>query len=118
MEFLLLISLISSSILTLGVYLTGYIDERQYEKFGYTGARVLVLAYTFIYGFINIIILLNVYVNYVAHDTQGFITLLFFIFSILLAIAIVHTDTENSMLEYFYNKSLLNKFLKNKYNDE
>tara|TARA_Y100000748_G_scaffold304115_1_gene311882 strand:+ start:6565 stop:6930 length:366 start_codon:yes stop_codon:yes gene_type:complete len=104
------VAIVSAIILTSGVYLTGYIDERQNEKFGYLGSRLLVLSYTFIYGFINVAILANIYIEFIIYDSDGFITLSFIIFSILVCIGIVHTDTENSVIEYLYNISPLKEF--------
>ena len=51
------IALFISILLTSGVYLTGHVDERQYTKFGYRGARFLILTYAFVYSFINSLIL-------------------------------------------------------------
>ena len=53
------ISLIIAIILTTGVYITGYVDQRQLKEFGYIGARFLILSYVFIYSLINLYILLN-----------------------------------------------------------
>jgi hypothetical protein len=113
MELIFHISLIVSIILTTGVYLTGHIDERQFEKFGFIGARFLVLSYAFTYGFINCAILLNIYLKFIIYDIQELGTSIFFIFSLLVAIGIVHTDTKHSLIEYFFNISPLKKlFLK------
>lgn len=105
-------SLIIAIILTTGVYITGYVDQRQLKEFGYIGARFLILSYVFIYSLINLYILLNIYSNYV-YDAHGFIITVFIIFTSLVCIGIVHTDTKNSIIEYFYNYSPLKRFFKN-----
>ena len=104
MKVLIITSLIISLILTLGVYLTGHIDPRQMDKYGFTRSRILILSYTFIYSLINSMILLNIYSLFIALDTTGFFTLLFTVFVILVYIGIVHTDTENSLIEYFFDR--------------
>ena len=109
---ILSISLIISITLTTGVYITGCVDERQFKKFGFMGARFLILSYVLIYGFSNIYILLNLYSAFI-HDTHGLIITIFVVFTALVCIGIVHTDTENSIIEYFYELSPLKKFFIN-----
>ena len=99
-------SLIISLILTLGVYLTGHVDARQLEKFGFIRSRLLILSYAFVYSFINSIILLNLYSIFIFLDTTGFFTFCFVIFVILVYVGIVHTDTENSLFEYLFDRMI------------
>ena len=66
MDILFQVSLIISVILTTGVYLTGYIDQRQFEKFGFIGAQIshnIVYVYLWIYKYSYIVefILKNYY---------------------------------------------------------
>ena len=115
------ISIAMTLILTTGVYLTGSIDQRQFEKFGFTGARFLIISYCLIYGFINIFIMLNLYTSYISHDPHGLLSTIFFVFFILVCVAVVHTDTENSLIEYFYDISPLKNYfihIDNHYDDE
>ena len=107
---ILSLSLIISIILTTGVFITGVVDERQFKKFGFIGARFLTLSYTFIYSFINIFILVHLYSKYI-YDSHGLIISAFVVLISLVCIGIVHTDTENSIIEYFYDRSSLKKFL-------
>ena len=102
------ISFFISLLLTSGVYLTGHIDKRQYNKFGFYGARFLILMYSLVYGFINAVILIYFYSKYI-HGDFGIISIVYFIFSVLVVIGIVHTDTEHSLIEYFYDISPLKK---------
>ena len=121
MSLITYISIAMTLILTTGVYLTGSIDQRQFEKFGFTGARFLIISYCLIYGFINIFIMLNLYTSYISHDTHGLLSTIFFVFFILVCIALVHTDTENSLIEYFYDISPLKNYfinIDNHYDDE
>jgi hypothetical protein len=110
MNLIIYISFAITVILTTGVYLTGSIDQRQYEKFGFTGARFLIITYCLIYGFINIFIMLNLYNVYISYDSHGLLSTIFFVFFILVCIGIVHTDTENSLIEYFYDISPLKNY--------
>ena len=115
------ISIAMTLILTTGVYLTGSIDQRQFEKFGFTGARFLIISYCLIYGFINIFIMLNLYTSYISYDTHGLLSTIFFVFFILVCVSVVHTDTENSLIEFFYDISPLKNYfinIDNHYDDE
>ena len=121
MSLITYISIAITLILTTGVYLTGSIDQRQFEKFGFTGARFLIISYCLIYGFINIFIMLNLYTSYISYDTHGLLSTIFFVFFILVCVSVVHTDTENSLIEYFYDISPLKNYfinIDNHYDDE
>ena len=110
MDLIVYISFSITLILTAGVYLTGSVDQRQFDKFGFLGARFLIISYCVIYGFINVFIMLHLYTSYVSHDTHGLLSTMFFVFFILVCIGLVHTDTENSLIEYFYEISPLKKY--------
>jgi len=110
LDLLFYISIAITIILTIGVYFTGSVDQRQFDKFGFLGARFLIISYCLIYGFINIFIMLNLYTTYFSYDTHGLLSTIFFVFFILVCVGLVHTDTENSLIEYFFEISPLKKY--------
>ena len=115
---ILLITLIISLILTTGVYLTGNVDDRQYQKYGFVGSRFIILSYTFIYSLVNVFILLMLYFRHI-HTSSLTINIIFFIVFALVCIGLVHTDTKNTFIEFVFDKTPLKNYFLNrgKYHD-
>ena len=111
------ISLIISTFITFSVYCSKSVSLRVFNSYGMKVAENLQVIYVFIYSFIYNFLLLLLYFNIIKYESIIF-KFLFIFFVIVTNIAIILSDSKNSIVEIFYKRYLLDRKNKKQEKDE
>jgi hypothetical protein len=111
------ISLIISTFITFSVYCSKSVSLRVFDSYGMKVAVNLQVIYVFIYSFIYNFLLLLLYFYIIKYESIIF-KFLFIFFVIVTNIAIILSDSKNSIVENFYKRYLLDRNNKKQEKDE